>query len=116
MAQGAKNEQIAEIFREAAELTKDKDLFEQRLAPRYAVLDKLKEAADMLKKKSENQSDAYKEGVCLVLQMIDDMRKLYKQANSLLLLQCIAPEDHEDVDSFVKAINGMMKAVRGQEK
>ena len=110
------NEQIAEIFREAAELTKGKDLFKQRLAPRYAVLDNLKKAADMLKEKSENQSDAYKEGVHLVLKLIDDRRELYERANSLLLLQLIAPEDHDDVDSFVKAINGMMEAVRGQEK
>lgn len=109
------DKQIEEFFTKSAEVTKDKDLFAQRLAPRYAILDKLTEDADALKNK-QDQSDAYKEGVHLVLQMIADKRRLYEQANSVMRLQLIAPSDHNDVDSFVKAIGGMMEAIKGLGK
>lgn len=92
------------------ERKKADNLFTQRLATRLVVLDKLEKAAKDLEK--AEQSDAYKEGVQLVLQLISNQRDIYKSATSVTSLQLIAPSDNSDVYSFVTAIDGMMSAIK----
>lgn len=103
-------EEIKDIFQKGTE--KAENLFAKRLAPRLVILDKLEQEAKELEKKSASQSDAYKEGVQLVLQMISDKREIYNSATSLMRLQLLAPADNSDVDSFVGAINAMMGSIK----
>ena len=106
-------EEIKVIFEQGRKNAKD--LFAQRLAPRLAILDKLEEEAKKLEEKT-GQSEEYKEGVQLVLEMIANKRELYEEATSLMRLQLIAPADNNDVDTFVTAIDSMMGAIKDLAK
>ncbi|MBQ8255357.1 MAG: hypothetical protein IJY99_00110 [Alphaproteobacteria bacterium] len=109
-----------EKFFAASQKIQNLNPFQERLTPRYAIIDATKKEL----KEIENSTPAskrtaeFQHGIKLATELIETQRKIYDSVSNMRDLQLLTGvhDDRDDVEKFVDSVGTFMESLRSAQK
>ena len=108
-----------EKFFVAAQRIKNLNPFEERLTPRYAIINATKQELKSIENSTPaNRRTAEFQQVKLATDLIETQKKIYDNVSNMRDLQLITGvhDDRDDVEKFVDSIDAFMDSLRSAQK
>ncbi len=109
-----------EKFFVASQKIKNLNPFQERLVPRYAIIDATnKELKDIENSTPVNRRTAeFQQGIKLATELIQTQKKIYDSVSNMRDLQLLTGvnDDRNDVEKFVDGVGAFMESLRSAQK